>query len=256
MGTHRFLSTHQVQQFCFPTSNELRLDSAARVTRRALLRLRLSGVVQPVTPRRVGGIEAGSGVQLWQLTSAGHRHAAELQPPGWRYRSGSQPSSRFVAHELAMADAHLAAMTAATAMNAALQVRIEKHATRLYTGLGGTALRLIPDLELRFAGHDTEGSYDDHWFVEVDMGSESLPTLLRKCEQYEAYYRSGTEQSTNGVFPLIVWVLHGPRAQQRKDELIKRITTLAARGQLTSQIHRVATTEQQLHQLLVTGGAT
>lgn len=259
LGTHRFLSAHHVQQFCFPTSNQLRLDSAARETRRTLLRLKRAGVLQTVTARRVGGIEAGSNVQIWQLTSAGHRLASETTTgttsglaPILAYRTGA-PTTRFLAHELAIADAHLAAMHAAADMAAALRVQVEKRATRTYTGLGGAALRLTPDLALRLSGSDAEGAYDDHWFVEVDLGTESLPTLVRKCEQYEAYYRSGTEQTRTGIFPLVLWRFHGSKAETRSTELQRRIHRV---GRLTAAIHRFATSDTEMHQQLTNGGAS
>lgn len=256
LSTHRFLSTHQVQQFCFATSHELRLDSAAREARRTLLRLRQAGLLQTVTARRVGGIEAGSNVQIWQLTSAGHRLASETatssSAPMWSYHAGA-PTTRFLAHELAIADAHLAAIRVATDTAAALQVQIEKRATRTYTGLGGAALRLTPDLALRFAGSDADGAYEDHWFIEVDCGTESIPTLLRKCEQYEAYYRSGAEHARTGTFPLVLWRLHGGKADARCKDLRQRIQRL---GRLTAALHRFAISDVEMHHQLASGGAS
>jgi hypothetical protein len=43
-------------------------------------------------------------------------------------------------------------------------------------------------------------------FVEVDLGTESVPTLAAKAKVYLAYWRSGQEQATNGVFPMVVWL--------------------------------------------------
>lgn len=255
LAMHRFLSTHQVQRFCFPTSNQLRLDSAAREARRTLLRLKRAGLLQTVTARRVGGIEAGSGVQIWQVTSAGHRLATETAKPGtepaWRYRADA-PTTRFLGHELAIADAHLAAIRAAGEMRAALQVQIEQRASRTYTGVGGTALRLTPDLALRLAGTDAEGSYEDRWLLEVDAGSESIPTLVHKCEQYESYYRSGVEQADGGAFPLVLWIFHGTRATARLSELRRRVIRAS---RLTPQLFRYVTA-YSVEQMLISGGGS
>jgi Replication-relaxation len=49
--------------------------------------------------------------------------------------------------------------------------------------------------------------FEDSWFIEVDRGTESLPTLLRKCGRYEEYRRSGIEQRDRQVFPLVLWLL-------------------------------------------------
>jgi Replication-relaxation len=65
---------------------------------------------------------------------------------------------------------------------------------------GGQAI-LKPDLYAVTASRD----FEDSWFIEVDRGTESLPTLLRKCGQYEEYRRSGVEQRDRQVFPLVLW---------------------------------------------------
>ncbi|MBK6887823.1 MAG: replication-relaxation family protein [Tetrasphaera sp.] len=72
-GTHRYLTTHLIEGFCFTGQTPISAESAARETRRLLQRLAREGLVRRVTARRVGGIEAGSSVQVWSLTSAGHR---------------------------------------------------------------------------------------------------------------------------------------------------------------------------------------
>src|SRR5262249_45730797 len=63
----------------------------------------------------------------------------------------------------------------------------EPGAWRTFYGLGGAVVRLKPDayvvLQL--------GSYEDHWFLEVDLGTESAATIARKAKVYEAYWRAG-----------------------------------------------------------------
>lgn len=70
--------------------------------------------------------------------------------------------------------------------------------------------------------------------IEVDLGTESLPTLLRKCGQYEVYRRSGVEQAEHGSFPLVLWLFTN---QARADELRRRIQRTAS---LTSELYRYA----------------
>ena len=55
------------------------------------------------------------------------------------------------------------------------------------------------------------GEYEDRWFIEMDLGTESAPTLARKCELYRRYWQSGTEQARNDVFPRVLWVVQDPR---------------------------------------------
>jgi hypothetical protein len=115
-----------------------------------------------------------------------------------------------LAHCLAVADAHLAVLDHAEQTGLSAQVTVERHAWRPYTGLGGERLWLKPDLFASLRGRDEQGAYEDRWFIEVDLGTESLPTLLRKCEQYEAYRRSGNEQDRTGTFPLVLWIFDDP----------------------------------------------
>jgi hypothetical protein len=62
----------------------------------------------------------------------------------------------------------------------------------------------------------------DRWFIEVDLGTESLPTLLRKCGQYETYRASGIEQADYGVFPLVLWFFTVPERAERLAQAVAR----------------------------------
>src|SRR3954447_9872222 len=70
IGNHRFLTTRQVQSFCF--NDHSTTDSAARICRRVLHRLEGWLLIErPI--RRVGGLMAGSPSSIWMLTSTGQR---------------------------------------------------------------------------------------------------------------------------------------------------------------------------------------
>lgn len=269
LGIHRFLTTHQIHDFCFSglaattssgieTSNpatEPAIASAdladrARATRRVLARLERDHLIQLVHPRRVGGIEAGSGVSIWQLSAAAHQLLRDTHPQ-WPQASKrpSTPTTRFLAHTLAIGDAHLAVRRAAASMNATSTVAIEKAAARRYPSLGGTMLTLAPDLSAEITGTDSKGSFVDGWLIEVDGGSESIPTLVKKAEQYEAYYRT----SDDATAALVAWVFHGPKADIRSHQLQQQLGRLALRGLITNDLHRF-TRHDHLVELLTTGG--
>jgi len=98
-------------------------------------------------------------------------------------------------------------------------------------GRSGGTETLKPDL----AVVTTLGEFEDSWFVEVDRGTESIPTLIRKCRQYLAYRQTGQEQLDREVFPLVLWVLPD---QRRVDRLHEALAT--ARG-IDSSIFRLTT---------------
>ncbi|MGY2745543.1 replication-relaxation family protein [Arthrobacter sp. UYCu723] len=80
---------------------------------------------------------------------------------------------------------------------------------------------LRPDLyvELAAAAGDEDVSA---FFIEVDLGHESLPTLLGKALTYEEYRSTGIEQHQYGGFPQVIWAMDAYRAttaQRRRKSL-------------------------------------
>jgi len=59
------------------------------------------------------------------------------------------------------------------------------------------------------------GEYEDRWFFEVDLDTESPANVIEKCQRYHQYYRSGLEQKASGVFPLTVWVVPDKKRRER-----------------------------------------
>lgn len=194
---HRFLSTRHVERLHF--HDHASALSGARTARRVLRRLAELGLLRHLD-RRIGGIRAGSAGYVWQLSPPGHR-----LPSGGNheqaYRS-REPSRRLLDHYLAIAECHLALVEADRQGEFTLvRVQLEPDSWRRYLGTGGEPRLLRPDLYVVTAS----GDYEDHWFVEVDLGSEHPPTVVRQCRGYLAYRRSGHEQAELGLFPRVVW---------------------------------------------------
>ncbi|QGH68684.1 replication-relaxation family protein [Pseudactinotalea sp. HY158] len=233
---HGFLSTKQIERFAF--TGHASAASAARSTRRVLERMAHDRLIQAL-PRRQGGVLAGSAPATWQLAPAGARL---VRDDGDRYRP-RVPSLHHLRHTLALADTHLDLLHLAKAHDLSASVAVEHEATRRFTGIGGAARLLRPDLAIALGGRDVEGDYVDHWFIEVDCGTESIPTLLRKCQIYADYQASGIEQQRLGTFPAVLWLMIGPtseRAATRAGELRRR---LARAARLNSIKFVIATAE-------------
>jgi len=90
------------------------------------------------------------------------------------------------------------------------------------------------------------GDFEHHLFVEVDLGTEHLPTLLRKCHAYVDYYQSGAEQTRHGVFPTVWWVL---QTERRVEQLTK---TLARSHRTVAGLFTLTTADEALDRM--TGG--
>lgn len=213
---HRYLTTGQLQAFCF--TQHASHDSAARTSRRVLARLERDSLIRALG-RRIGGVRAGSEAKVWQLAPAGARILLPNTGHSWRTH---EPSERFLAHTLAVADCHLT-IRADAPSGASVAVQTEPASWRRYLGLGGETRLIRPDLAVHISGTDHHGTWDDYWFIEVDMGTESIPSLIAKCHAYQQYYTSGQEQTQRGSFPRVLWLMHGPKAHHRSHNLTRRI---------------------------------
>lgn len=211
---YRYLLTGQIQRLYFYTAATP--TAAHRAAARALKRLRGLGLVDHLA-RRIGGVRAGSGGLVWYLTHAGERllrlHEQTTSPA----RRFFEPSPYFLAHSLAVAEVavHLTEICREQHGMKLTALQPEPECWRTYSEYG-SMLSLKPDL---FA-IAVSGQYEDRWFIEVDLATESPSKVVDKCERYHKYYRSGLEQQEAGVFPLTVWIV--PTAE-RKEKLIKHI---------------------------------
>lgn len=238
VAQHRYLTTSQLQHFCFVDHQSE--ASGSRVTRRVVRRLEQAGLLRALA-RHVGGVRAGSSATIWRLAPAG----ARIVYGDDKRRRPAEPSERFLNHCLAIADVHvLLHQHRRIEAIEGVVVEIEPASWRTYQGAGGERRWLQPDLYAEITSSD----FVDRHFIEVDLGTESLPTLLKKCRQYEEYRRSGVEQDRYGSFPLVVWLfLDGSRAT-------RLATAIRRTKRLTDAMYRVATPET-LTQVLA-GGAS
>ncbi|MEU4194857.1 replication-relaxation family protein [Kribbella sp. NPDC026611] len=238
VAAHRYLTTRQIQSFCF--HDHASVAAGARTASRVLRRLADHGLLKALE-RRVGGVRAGSASHIWQLGTVGYR----LLRADGKLKRTHEPSPRFLAHCLAVADTHLMLLRAQRqGIFRRVDVHCEPESWRSFTGLGGERRVLQPDL---FAS-TTQPRYVDRWFIEVDLGTESLPTLLGKCAVYEAYRKTGIEQSGAGVFPLVIWQLP---SQRRLDTLASAI---ARSANLLPELFRFTVPDDLVS--VVTGGTT
>jgi hypothetical protein len=210
----RFLTTGQLQRLHF--ADHATEGAASRICRRVLARLGRLGVIGHLE-RRIGGIRAGSASYVWRVGPVGDRLLRQASD-GARARR-KEPSPRYLDHCLAVADCYLVLVEAARGGRLELlSYQPEPACWRSYMGPHGGPEILKPDLYAVTAG----GEFEDSWFIEVDRSTESLPTLLKKCRQYERYWQSGREQAAHGVFPAVLWVVPDERRAQVLIRSIRR----------------------------------
>ncbi|WP_421877399.1 replication-relaxation family protein [Mycolicibacterium wolinskyi] len=241
---HQFLTVHHIETLHFASITP---TARGRITRRVLARLRSLRVLD-VLDRHIGGIRSGSQGLIYHVGVSGDRILERPVRRGARLRY--EPSTRFLAHRLAVADAHIAIVVADG--NKALELidsAVEPSTWRRYTGIGAARRILKPDLFAETAPHGG-GDMVRAWFIEVDLGTEHIPTLLTKCREYEAYRQTGIEQDHHGAFPLVIWSMaHTDQAtaQRRRDMLTNAI---ARDPRLPSALFRIVAPDNVLTVLL------
>lgn len=215
LARFRLMTGRQLQLLFVHSSNHA---TAVRRSRQLLTRLRELGLVQRLG-RRVGGIQAGSAGHVYGLTGLGHAVLA-LDPdsPPSRYgRTVWETAPAFQDHLLAIAEIYVGLRQLERQGTVELLAfDTEPDAWRSFTGPAGERVRLKPDaftvlgvdeLELRL-------------FLEIDRGTESLPTIQRKCRRYLDYWHTGAEQHQFGVFPRVWWLTESPRREARIARLL------------------------------------
>jgi hypothetical protein len=207
----RYMTSGQIVRKHFTgASNDA---SAQRSANTVINRLHQHGLILSL-PRRIGGVRGGSKGFVWSLTTSGYR-LLHLDGEELPRRRAFEPSPRFVEHTLALSelDLQLRGIGGVTVT----EIQLEPACWRDCNGV-----KLKPDM---FAVTG-DGEYDDHWFFELDLATETPAQITDKCRQYQNYYRSNTEQRKFGVFPLVVWIVPSERRKASLREHIGQCAEL------------------------------
>jgi hypothetical protein len=200
----RLLTTTHIQRLHF-AAHASRL-AAVRAAARAMQRLQGLGVVAALS-RRIGGVRKGSASYVWQLAAAGERYLRATRGQA-RRRRFLEPGLTFVNHTLAVNDVAVGLLEADREVDGFTVERlgVEPANWRSYLGSAGQTQWLKPDLHVVMTNTDDEGEYEEHAFLEIDLGTEHLPRIQAKSRMYAAYYSTGAYQAKHGVFPEVIWL--------------------------------------------------
>jgi hypothetical protein len=213
LADFRLMTGRQLQRLYVDSANPV---TAARRMRAVMRRLsELRAVVR--LDRRVGGIRAGSEGYVYGLSGLGHAVLALDGDPRRRGRTIWETTPAFQDHVLAIAELYVALRGLHRAGNVELLAfEPEPRAWRSFPGPSGARLPVKPDAFVAVGVGDLE----QRAFIEMDLGTESLPTIRRKCRRYLDYWRSGAEQQRHGVFPRVWWLVTQERRRRRLAEVI------------------------------------
>lgn len=210
---YRYLMTGQIQRLLF--TDAANPSAGLRAASRNLKKLSELGLIGSLS-RRIGGVRAGSGSFIWYITHAGERLLRLHDSRAFPTRRHYEPSPYFLAHTLAVAEIAIKFTEICREHEPEITaLQLEPECWRAYSS-AGVSLSLKPDL---YAATTTE-EYEDHYFIEIDLDTESPAKIIEKCQKYHAYYRSGLEQEESEMFPLTVWIVP---SDSRKEKLIRHL---------------------------------
>ena len=220
----KYLTTRQLsrQHFGLKTA----INTIPRHANGALARLRSLGLLVNLQ-RRIGGVRAGSGGHIWQVTDQAHRLLAfHFGEPIETRKRMYEPGTTFLDHTLAIAEVVITLQEATVDGKVRLKrIQLEPESWRSYLGSAAETTWLKPDL----AAITTTGGYEDHWFFEVDRASEPPGRIVKKCLQYQDYQRTDREQDKYGLFPAVTWVVPNERRQGQLQHRLKEEPTIDPR---------------------------
>ncbi len=214
----RILSLRQIQRLLVADGSP-----AARTRRTQLWMTRLTklGVVVRFS-RTIGGIRAGSSGYIYGLSGLGQAVLGVGGPAGGKRRRVWDTKPYFQDHMLAVAELYVQTVEQhREGHGELLAFDAEPSAWRHFTGSGGELVVVKPDAYVKLGTAAVERSA----FVEVDMTTETLPTIHKKNSRYVDYWRSGVEQQRHGVFPRVVWLVQNAQRGHKIRETIGKLAT-------------------------------
>jgi hypothetical protein len=208
INTLRVVSGDQLERLCFAGLESGRSRTAVRS--RVLGRLVRWRVLVPVG-RRVGGEAKGSTVQVFALDSAGQRLLTRRQLASAervRVRRPGPPGPYALRHLLAVSELYTELVEQSRAGDGTVAAFQAEPGAHWPNGIGGW---MKPDAYVVLERHVAR----DHWWVEVDMATESLPVVRSKLQAY-VDFRARGESGPDEMMP---WVLVSTVTERRRDAI-------------------------------------
>jgi Replication-relaxation len=212
----RVLSGQQIERLCFADLREGRSRTTTRS--RVLARLVRQRVLVPLI-RRVGGSQRGSSVALYALDTAGVRLLAGrqlAQGERVRVRRPGTPGERTVRHMTAVSELYVRLVELTRTRGGQAREFVAEPGCYWPSGSGGW---LKPDAYVML----TAGRTRDHWWIEHDEATESLPTIHRKIDAYLDFWRRG-QAGPDEVMPR---VLVSTVTERRRAAIARELRRLA-----------------------------
>jgi hypothetical protein len=193
-----------------------------RVRRRVLNRL-VGWRVLLTLDRRIGGVRAGSSGLVLALDSAGQQLGRELAATNGStaVRRPREPSVVLLAHALAASELYVSLVELSQAQGFTVAGYHTEPACWWPNSVGGW---LKPDAYLKLSA----AKFDDHWWVEIDKGTEHLPVIRRKLLTY-LDYANGGGLGPGDVLPRVLVTAPDERRREQVQGVIAALPEPAAK---------------------------
>lgn len=230
----RFLRTDQIRRLFFYEHHST-TRAALTATTKTLNRLMTLGLINHLD-KRIGGVRTGSYGLVWFITEGGVRLLDLGKDRDQKRINNPDPAPIFLRHTLAVAECYLQIVQIC---REAKELTLKQLVTEPGCWRGypkaGKPVSLRPDLYTEVVS----GEYEDRWFIEMDLDTESVQSITEKCSRYQEYCQTNLEQKANGVFPLVLWIVP---TEDRKQKMIDAIRQ--AFSSRYPNIHLVITPEE------------
>ena len=216
----------QLERLCFAMLPPGRSRTVVRS--RVLARLVAARVLIAVG-RRVGGDGRGSTKAAYALDTAGQRLVKRWQLAAGsliRVRRAIAPGERSLQHLIAISELY-AGLTEAIRPDDGEAIRFRTEPACWWPNATGGQLK--PDA---YATLQRPGAVD-HWWFEIDMATESLPTLRAKLAAYLDFAR----RDGHGPASVMPWVLVVTSTAARRDAVQRLLRSLPEAADVVRTIH-------------------
>lgn len=215
----RLASGSQLERLHF---SDLGATVRSRIRRRVLARLVAWRVLLSLE-RRIGGIRAGSSGLVFALDSAGQQLIildANLHGRS-SVRRPREPSPALLNHSLSVSELYTMLMERSRHESFTVRAFETEPGCWYSNGLGGW---LKPDAYLKLS----TDTVSDHWWIEVDKGTEHLPTIRRKLLTYLDFADAGG-LGPGGVLPRVLVTVPAEARRKAIAGVIERMPEHAAK---------------------------
>lgn len=212
------LFTYHIRRVCFTDSANP--QAAARATNRNLKKLKDLGLIDALVNRRIGGVRAGSASYIWYLTEQGNRlldmnnKYPDDKPKRTRF---SEPADTTLGHRMAIAECYVQLTELEMQHELTIKEVLFEPRNWHYFDYQGKQEILKPDLTAVVSHH----GYEYRFMIEMDLGTESISTVISKCIRYHKYRQTGIEQAKNDIFPMVLWITKDESRKQKLEASIK-----------------------------------